>query len=61
MVLQTFSVSGLRLTYRLGLNYAITDRLMIGAGTAKNYRAQDLALKYALLQADIVPVRCPFL
>ncbi|MCI0522971.1 MAG: DUF5777 family beta-barrel protein [Bacteroidales bacterium] len=35
---------------RLGLNYAITDRLMIGAGTAKNYRAQDLAIKYALFR-----------
>lgn len=35
---------------RLGLNYAITDRLMIGAGTAKNYRAQDLAVKYALFR-----------
>lgn len=35
---------------RLGLNYGITDKLMIAAGTAKNYRAQDLAVKYALLQ-----------
>jgi hypothetical protein len=35
---------------RLGLNYAITDRLMIAAGTAKNYKAQDLAVKYAILQ-----------
>lgn len=35
---------------RLGLNYGITDRLMIGAGTGKNYKAQDLAIKYALLQ-----------
>lgn len=35
---------------RLGLNYAITDRLMIAAGTAKNYKAQDLAVKYAFLQ-----------
>ena len=35
---------------RLGLNYAITDRLVIGAGTAKNYKAQDLSLKYAVLQ-----------
>jgi hypothetical protein len=37
---------------RLGLNYAITDRLMIGAGTAKNYRAQDLAVKYALFRQN---------
>ncbi len=35
---------------RLGLNYGITDRLMIAAGTAKNYKAQDLAVKYAFLQ-----------
>ncbi len=35
---------------RLGLNYAISDKLMIGAGTAKNFRAQDLAVKYALLR-----------
>jgi hypothetical protein len=35
---------------RLGLNYAITDKLMVGVGTAKNYRAQDIAVKYALLQ-----------
>ncbi len=35
---------------RLGLNYGITDKLMIGAGTAKNFKAQDLAVKYALLQ-----------
>lgn len=35
---------------RLGLNYGITDKLMIAAGTAKNYKAQDLAVKYALLQ-----------
>ncbi len=35
---------------RLGLNYGITDKLMIAAGTAKNYMAQDLAVKYALLQ-----------
>jgi hypothetical protein len=35
---------------RLGLNYGITDKLMIGIGTAKNYRAQDLAVKYALFR-----------
>jgi hypothetical protein len=35
---------------RLGLNYAITDRLVIGAGTSKNYMAQDLSVKYALLR-----------
>jgi hypothetical protein len=35
---------------RLGLNYGITDRLMIGVGTAKNYKAQDLAVKFAILR-----------
>ncbi|MRR22953.1 hypothetical protein EG830_08235 [bacterium] len=35
---------------RLGLNYGITDKLMIAVGTAKNYLAQDVAVKYALLQ-----------
>lgn len=35
---------------RLGLNYGITDKLMVAVGTAKNYKAQDLAVKYALLQ-----------
>jgi hypothetical protein len=35
---------------RLGLNYAITDKLVIGAGTSKNYMAQDLSVKYALLR-----------
>jgi len=35
---------------RLGLSYGITGRLMIGVGTAKNYKAQDLAVKYAILQ-----------
>jgi len=48
---------------RLGLNYAITDRLVIGAGTAKNYKAQDVAVKYALLQqtsSGSVPVSLAF-
>lgn len=35
---------------RLGLNYGITDRLMIAVGTAKNYKAQDLAVKFAILR-----------
>lgn len=48
---------------RLGLNYAITDRLMIAAGTAKNYKAQDLAVKYAILRqtsTGSVPVSLSF-
>jgi len=35
---------------RLGLNYGITDRLMIGGGTTKDYKLQDLQWKYAILQ-----------
>ena len=35
---------------RLGLNYSITDWLQVGAGTTKNYKLQDFALKANLLQ-----------
>ncbi|HAM10304.1 MAG: hypothetical protein A2X05_16650 [Bacteroidetes bacterium GWE2_41_25] len=35
---------------RIGLNYGITDRLMIGAGTTKDYKLQDIQWKYAILQ-----------
>jgi len=35
---------------RIGLNYGITDRLMIGAGTTKEYALQDLRWKYLILQ-----------
>lgn len=35
---------------RIGLNYGITDRLMIGAGTTKDYKLQDLNWKYLILQ-----------
>lgn len=31
---------------RMGLNYSITDNLLIGFGTTKNNRYQDLSLKY---------------
>ena len=34
----------------MGLNYGITDRLMIGAGTTKDYKLQDLQWKYLILQ-----------
>jgi hypothetical protein len=37
---------------RLGLNYGITDRLMIGAGTTKDYKLQDLQWKYLILQQN---------
>jgi len=48
---------------RLGLNYGITDKLMVAVGTAKNYLAQDVAVKYALLQqtsSGSVPVSLSF-
>ena len=35
---------------RIGLNYGITDRLMIGAGTTKDYKLQDVQWKYLILQ-----------
>jgi hypothetical protein len=35
---------------RIGLNYGITDRLMIGAGTTKDYQLQDIQWKYLILR-----------
>jgi len=35
---------------RLGLEYGITDRIMIGIGTTQDYKLQDLEWKYAILQ-----------
>ncbi|TAL66375.1 MAG: hypothetical protein EPN88_08535 [Bacteroidetes bacterium] len=35
---------------RIGLNYGITDRLMVGAGTTKDYKLQDISWKYLILQ-----------
>jgi hypothetical protein len=35
---------------RLGLNYGITDRLMVGAGSTKDYKLQDIQWKYLILQ-----------
>ena len=35
---------------RLGLNYGITDRLMVGIGTTRDYKLQDLQWKYLILQ-----------
>ncbi len=34
---------------RIGLNYGVTERLMIGAGTTKDYKLQDLQWKYLIL------------
>jgi len=35
---------------RLGLEYGITDRIMVGIGTTQNYQLQDVEWKYAILQ-----------
>ena len=35
---------------RIGLNYGISNRIMIGAGTTKDYKLQDLNWKVVLLQ-----------
>jgi hypothetical protein len=35
---------------RLGLEYGINDRLMVGAGTTKDYQLQDVEWKYAILR-----------
>ena len=35
---------------RLGLEYGITDRIMVGIGTTANYQLQDVEWKYAILR-----------
>jgi hypothetical protein len=35
---------------RIGLNYGITDRIMIGIGTTKDYQLQDIQWKYLILR-----------
>lgn len=35
---------------RLGLNYGITDRLMVGIGSTKDYKLQDVQWKYQILR-----------
>jgi hypothetical protein len=35
---------------RLGLDYGVTQRLMVGIGTTKDYKLQDLQWKYKILQ-----------
>jgi hypothetical protein len=44
---------------RIGLNYGITDRIMVGIGTTKDYKLQDIQWKYLILQQtmdDKMPV-----
>jgi hypothetical protein len=35
---------------RMGLNYGITDRIMVGLGTTKDNKLQDIQWKYLILQ-----------
>lgn len=35
---------------RLGLNYGVTDKLMVGIGTTKDYKLTDIQWKYQILQ-----------
>lgn len=35
---------------RIGLNYGLTDRLMVGAGTTKDNKLQDIQWKYLIFQ-----------
>jgi hypothetical protein len=35
---------------RIGLSYGVTDRLMIGAGTTKDYKLQDIQWQYLILR-----------
>lgn len=35
---------------RLGMNYGITDKIMVGLGTTKDYKLTDLQWKYQILQ-----------
>jgi hypothetical protein len=35
---------------RIGLNYGITEKLMVGVGTTKDYQLQDIQWKYLILQ-----------
>jgi hypothetical protein len=35
---------------RIGLNYGITEKLMVGVGTTKDYQMQDIQWKYLIFQ-----------
>ena len=37
---------------RLGLNYGVTERLMVGIGTTKDLKLQDIQWKYAILRQN---------
>lgn len=37
---------------RLGFNYGLTDKIMLGLGTTKDYKLQDFQWKYSILQQN---------
>jgi hypothetical protein len=37
---------------KMGLNYGITDRIMVGVGTTKDYKLQDINWKFALIRQN---------
>ncbi|PLX07746.1 MAG: hypothetical protein C0596_09990 [Marinilabiliales bacterium] len=48
---------------RLGLNYGITDKLMIGFGTERDKKMQEFLVKYQILQQSrdkIIPISLTF-
>jgi hypothetical protein len=45
-----FGIFGGPTNTRLGLEYGITDRIMVGFGTTADYKLQDFSWKYAILQ-----------
>jgi hypothetical protein len=45
-----FGIYGATTNTRIGLNFGITDKIMVGAGTTKDYKLQDIQWKYLILQ-----------
>ena len=43
---------------RIGISYGITDKIMLGFGTTRNYMLQDLEWKYSILTQT--SPKCPF-
>lgn len=42
---------------RIGMSFGITDKIMLGIGTTKNYKLQDLEWKYSILtQTSKLPI-----
>lgn len=48
---------------RLGMNYCVTDKLMLGFGTAKDKKLQDFRIKYNILEQtrqNTIPIAVTF-